>query len=575
MSDRRRWLLAALASSAVLCGLAAPAQAQTCAPAWRASQVYVAGNQASLNGVNYRANWWTLGEDPSTHNGGAGSGQPWTNIGACSGGGVCTVVPGVPSGLGASNLTSNSVTLSWSASSAGPNCTVEYRVFQNGTQVLAVSGTSATASNLVAGTTYRFSVAAIDQAGISARSGEISVTTPGGGGTPIVQLFQHCSFGGWVANFTGTGNFNTADVVSRGGLDNDASSIRVAAGFRVTVFNGNQQTGGSVVFTAGDHACFVANDFNDLLSSLRIETDVAPPPPPPPPPPPGGTARFAPYVDISLATGSQVATNAAAAGLPGVTLAFLVDGGCTAVWGGGLGSVSNATFPNGTTVKSAIDSLTAAGRQVIISWGGANGSVLSSCGSATQAQAMYQSVFNAYPNISGQDFDIEGGVNTAVLATALRGLKTANPGKSISLTLPVLPIGLVAAGLDIVNACHAAGLRPDTINIMAMDYGSYYDYGGNMLLSAQQAAQATRNQTGDMIGVTPMIGQNDTQGEIFTLSNASAFVSWAKGQSYINRLSFWSLSRDNGGCPGQTWASPTCSGVSQSTWQYSSIFRGF
>jgi chitinase len=205
--------------------------------------------------------------------------------------------------------------------------------------------------------------------------------------------------------------------------------------------------------------------------------------------------------------------------------------------------VSNATFPNGTTVKSAIDSLTGAGRKVIISWGGAAGSVLSSCGSASQAQAMYQSVYNAYPNISGQDFDIEGGVNTTVLAAALRGLKTANPGKSISLTLPVLPIGLVAAGLNIVNACHAAGLRPDTINIMAMDYGSYYDNGGNMLLSAQQAAQATRNQTGDMIGITPMIGQNDTQGEIFTLSNASDFVSWARGQSYINRLSFWSWLR--------------------------------
>ena len=108
-----------------------------------------------------------------------------------------------------------------------------------------------------------------------------------------------------------------------------------------------------------------------------------------------------------------------------------------------------------------------------------------------------------------------------------------------------------------------------------MDYGSANDNGGNMLLSAQQAAQATRNQTQDMIGITPMIGQNDTQNEIFTIDNASALVTWARGQSYINRLAFWSLSRDNGGCPGQTFASPICSGVSQSTWQFSSIFRGF
>ena len=143
------------------------------------------------------------------------------------------------------------------------------------------------------------------------------------------------------------------------------------------------------------------------------------------------------------------------------------------------------------------------------------------------------------------------------------------------LTLPVLPTGLVAAGLAVVNGCHAAGFHPDTVNVMAMDYGSANDNGGNMLLSAQQAAQATRNQTGDMIGITPMIGINDTNTEFFTLANATDLVNWARGQSYINRLAFWSLARDNGSCPNQGFASPVCSGIAQSTWQFSSIFRGF
>jgi hypothetical protein len=475
----RRWLIA-LAASVFVCALAAPVRAQDCVVAWHSDQVYTAGNQASLNGTNYQANWWTLGEDPSTHNGGPGSGMPWTSLGAC---------------------------------------------------------------------------------------------TPGGGGTPIVQLFQDCNFGGWVASFTATGNFNTADITSRSGRDNDASAIRIAAGFKVTLFDTNQQSGASVVLTAGDFSCFTAAgiNFNDRLSSLRIEVDNGSPPPPPP----DGTTRFAPYSDISLGVGSQVAANARAAGLRAITLAFLVDGGCTAVWGGGLGNVSNAMFPNGTSVKSAIDALVAQGTSVIISWGGAAGSIQSSCGTASQVQAMYQSVFNAYPNISGQDFDIEGGINNSVVAEALKGLKAANPGKAISLTLPVLPTGLVSAGLAIVNACHSIGFHPDTVNVMAMDYGSANDNGGNMLLSAQQAAQSTRNQTGDMIGITAMIGVNDTNTEIFTLSNASALVSWAKGQSFINRLAFWSLARDNGGCAGQGFASPTCSGVSQTTWQFSSQFTPF
>jgi hypothetical protein len=485
MFDRLRWLLPVLGGFAILCLLATPARAQgqSCAPTWSSSQVYTGGNQASENGINYQANWWTQGEDPATHNGGSGSGQSWTNIGACSGGG----------GGG------------------------------------------------------------------------------GGGGTPIVQVFQHCGFTGWTASFTTTGNFNTADLVSRGAIDNDASSIKVAAGFKVTLFDGNQQTGTSVVVTAGDTTCFTAPvNFNDVLSSLRIEADTGTGGGGG-----GGSTRFAPYADLSLGVGSQVVVNARAAGLKSITLAFLVDGGCTAVWGGGLGNVSNAMFPNGTSVKSAIDALVAQGTSVIISWGGAAGSIQSSCGSASQVQAMYQSVFNAYPNISGQDFDIEGGINNAVVAQALQGLKAANRSKSISLTLPVLPTGLVTAGLNIVNACHSIGFHPDTINVMAMDYGSANDNGGNMLLSAQQAAMATRNQTGDMIGVTPMIGVNDTNTEVFTLSNATDLTNWAKGQSFINRLAFWSLARDNGGCAGQGFASPTCSGVAENTWQFASMFLGF
>jgi hypothetical protein len=173
------------------------------------------------------------------------------------------------------------------------------------------------------------------------------------------------------------------------------------------------------------------------------------------------------------------------------------------------------------------------------------------------------------------DFDIEGGIDTDAVCTALKGLKTANPSKALSLTLPVLPTGLVTAGRAIVDGCHAKGFHPDTVNVMAMDYGSANDNGGKMGISAQQAAVATHNQIGDPIGITPMIGQNDTQGEIFTLQDARDLVAWAKGQSFVNRIAFWSMARDNGGCPGQTFASPSCSGVTQTTWQFSSILKAF
>jgi hypothetical protein len=78
-------LAIALALSSVVPTQVAHA-ATACAAAWNAGSVYNGGNTASENGVNYVSNWWTQGDDPATHSGGSGSGQPWTSQGACSGG---------------------------------------------------------------------------------------------------------------------------------------------------------------------------------------------------------------------------------------------------------------------------------------------------------------------------------------------------------------------------------------------------------------------------------------------------------------------------------------------------------
>jgi hypothetical protein len=69
-----------------LTSLSAVQAATACAAAWSSTAVYTAGMQASENGINYTANWWTQGNNPATNNGGPGSGQPWTSNGACAGG---------------------------------------------------------------------------------------------------------------------------------------------------------------------------------------------------------------------------------------------------------------------------------------------------------------------------------------------------------------------------------------------------------------------------------------------------------------------------------------------------------
>ena len=77
--DHLRLLSAAVAATAAPLALAAT---PNCQP-WSAAAVYVAGNTATEAGKTYKANWWTQGDDPATHNGGSGTGMPWTLTTGC------------------------------------------------------------------------------------------------------------------------------------------------------------------------------------------------------------------------------------------------------------------------------------------------------------------------------------------------------------------------------------------------------------------------------------------------------------------------------------------------------------
>jgi chitodextrinase len=86
--------------------------------------------------------------------------------------------PTVPTNLAASGITTNSVTLSWTASTDNVGV-VGYRVYRNGTSVATVtSGTSYQDINLPPATTYSYTVSAYDQAGNnSAPSAPVNATT--------------------------------------------------------------------------------------------------------------------------------------------------------------------------------------------------------------------------------------------------------------------------------------------------------------------------------------------------------------------------------------------------------------
>ena len=80
--QRLALLSAAVAASTALAPQAA--YATTECVAWVSTIAYVGGDTAVRNGVSYKANWWTQGQDPATNNGGSGTGQPWTKVTSCS-----------------------------------------------------------------------------------------------------------------------------------------------------------------------------------------------------------------------------------------------------------------------------------------------------------------------------------------------------------------------------------------------------------------------------------------------------------------------------------------------------------
>jgi chitodextrinase len=110
-----------------------------------------------------------------------GGGGGGVVIGGGGGGGtVDTIAPSAPAGLSSSNLTANSVTLSWTAATDNVGV-IAYDISGAG-QPTTTSNTSATLTSLSAGSTYTFIVKARDQAGNVSAGTQIVVTTPGVGG---------------------------------------------------------------------------------------------------------------------------------------------------------------------------------------------------------------------------------------------------------------------------------------------------------------------------------------------------------------------------------------------------------
>ncbi|MFF2514267.1 chitinase [Streptomyces sp. NPDC058086] len=163
------------------------------APDWQQLTTTFRTGPSTTKVTLYAHGWYGTGayyaDDVSLVGPGADQGQP----------------PAAPTGLAVGTVTSSTVALSWSPVTGATG----YAVYRDGVKVQTATGTSTTVSGLAPSTAYAFQVAAVNDAGESAKSATVTATTPtGSGGSTGHALvgYLHASF----AN--GSGYTRMADV---------------------------------------------------------------------------------------------------------------------------------------------------------------------------------------------------------------------------------------------------------------------------------------------------------------------------------------------------------------------------
>jgi chitinase len=438
-----------------------------CFAAWSSSAAYNGGAQVSYGGVNYTAAYWTQGNNPSTNNGAAGSGQPWISDGACGG---TTPSPSPSSSPGSSGCYP-----AWSSSTA-----------YNGGAHVSYQGVNYTAAFWT--------------------QGNIPSTSngPAGSGQP------------WISDGACGGGAGASPTPSP--LPSSAPSGPPPGGF-------------------------IFSPYKDATINLNWNTDVIST---------AVTGAFQPLLSVMPVKNTTV------------TLAFATGACGSENWGG---------VPAASMIAANLQNFVQAGKYYIISTGGAGGTF--TCSSSSGFLAFVQSYYTSH--MLGVDFDIEAGQTQSQITSLVQDVVTAEsayPSLRFSFTIATeggnASPSLNSTGVAVMDAIKSVGLTKYTINLMTMDYGSAIP--GNCVVSngacemgssAAQAAVDLHNQYGvpyNQIELTPMIGGNDTQGEVFTIADAVTVSNFVL-QNGLAGLHFWSFDRDTD-CT-LAFSSPTCNSYGQ------------
>ncbi|HEY8916011.1 MAG TPA: beta-1,3-glucanase family protein [Chitinophaga sp.] len=84
--------------------------------------------------------------------------------------------------------------------------------------------------------------------------------------------YKDCNYGGYAAGLN-PGAYTLSQLNALGILNDDISSLRVKPGYKVTLYQDDNFSGSTLVLT-GDDDCLVDNGWNDLTTSLKVESNT-------------------------------------------------------------------------------------------------------------------------------------------------------------------------------------------------------------------------------------------------------------------------------------------------------------
>ena len=303
---------------------------------------------------------------------------------------------------------------------------------------------------------------------------------------------------------------------------------------------------------------------------------------------------FDSYVDVT-ATPTFPFESPGEDGQKNVVLSFIVASpkdACAPSWGG-FYDMDEAE--NTLDLDRKLARLRTLGGSAMVSFGGqANHDIAYGCTDESKLVEGYSSVVERY-QLGSIDIDIEGDFlssedGIARQAAAIRKVQDSQKdGLDVWLTLPVAPDGLTFEGLQAIRAYLKAGVDLAGVNAMTMNYNSeaekdFYPAVESSLTATQSQLRSLYQEIGAPIGsatawsrvsATPMIGQNDTRKDRFSLEDAEKLSQFADEHG-MARMSMWSLNRDqqcDANWPDPKQVSDSCSGVTQERGQFTKTLR--